>query len=555
MPIHRHIKNVVHNYTDAERKVREATSNDPWGPSSTLMAEIADKTHNVLAFTEIMQMIWRRLNDKSKNWRHVYKALVLLEYIIKTGSDKVATQCRENIHSIETLQDFEYFEDGKDHGHNVRAKARVLSSLLRDEERLHEERTQALNARDRLMGGGLGTITSANSFISFSRGPRSPMSGYSESAHPDKKSPAHSRSPVISTNSELDSVRPQSIGEEQLQLQLAIAISKEEHDREERRRRTEEAKEEAKVQMALEQSRREDQELLEQRRLTNTGQVASSSAPHPASSGGGLFSKLDTSLSAAPAHLPDPWSSPLIDSGASAVATGSVVNPPQSSTSSVIPIDDPWNASNLSSFAAQQPSNSPWPVTSSTTVCGPTTSVNSGPLDFLADIQPTTNGNGVHSFTSVEAANLSNHSQSHNGDSSTSETTTRRRTPADFLGEHQRLVDLEKLIETSPSRVPNSISGSTNPFAVGLRPVGGGPSANPFLNSQPVKPSLNQLAPTLALTASGEAHSDSFHSGFRPTITPFCSSGANYFMPVQTSPWSVGNMISPQNQTNLNPFY
>ncbi|KAF6776004.1 hypothetical protein AHF37_04833 [Paragonimus kellicotti] len=325
--------------------------------------------------------------------------------------------------------------------------------------------------------------------------------------------------------------------------------------------------------MALEQSRREDQELLEQRRLTNTGQVVSSSAPHPASSGGGLFSKLDTSLSAAPAHLPDPWSSPLIDSGASAVATASVVNPPQSSTSSIIPIDDPWNASNLNSFAAQQPSNSPWPVTSSTTACGPTTSVNSGQLDFLADIQPTTNGNGVHSFTPMDAANLSNHSQSHNGDSNTGETTTRRRTPADFLGEHQRLVDLEKLIETSPckqnnlivkhllpprtcgARAPNSISGSTNPFAVGLRPVGGGPSANPFLNNQPVKPSLNQLAPTLALTASGETHSDSFHSGFRPAITPFCSSGANYFMPVQTSPWSVGNMISPQNQTNLNPFY
>ncbi|VDO99842.1 unnamed protein product [Schistosoma mattheei] len=58
---------------------------------------------------------------------------------------------------------------------------------------------------------------------------------------------------------ELDSVRPQSAGEEQLHLQLALAISKEEHDREERRRRAEEAKEEAKVQMVIEQSRREEQ--------------------------------------------------------------------------------------------------------------------------------------------------------------------------------------------------------------------------------------------------------------------------------------------------------
>lgn len=87
--LRRNIKNLAHNYTDAQVKVREATSNDPWGPSSTLMSEIADLTYNVMAFTEIMQMIWKRLNDHGKNWRHVYKALVLLEYLIKTGSEKV----------------------------------------------------------------------------------------------------------------------------------------------------------------------------------------------------------------------------------------------------------------------------------------------------------------------------------------------------------------------------------------------------------------------------------------------------------------------------------
>jgi hypothetical protein len=43
----------------------------------------------MVAFSEIMQMIWKRLNDHGKNWRHVYKALVLLEYLIKTGSEKV----------------------------------------------------------------------------------------------------------------------------------------------------------------------------------------------------------------------------------------------------------------------------------------------------------------------------------------------------------------------------------------------------------------------------------------------------------------------------------
>lgn len=84
--------------------MRKATSNDPWGPSSTLMAEIADLTYNVVAFTEIMQMLWKRLNDHGKNWRHVYKALVLLEYLIKTGTEKVAQQCKENIFAIQTLK-------------------------------------------------------------------------------------------------------------------------------------------------------------------------------------------------------------------------------------------------------------------------------------------------------------------------------------------------------------------------------------------------------------------------------------------------------------------
>lgn len=57
-------------------KVREATSNDPWGPSSSLMSEIADLTFNVVAFAEVMGMVWKRLNDSGKNWRHVYKVCV-----------------------------------------------------------------------------------------------------------------------------------------------------------------------------------------------------------------------------------------------------------------------------------------------------------------------------------------------------------------------------------------------------------------------------------------------------------------------------------------------
>uniref|UniRef100_A0A8D2FQ13 ENTH domain-containing protein n=1 Tax=Theropithecus gelada TaxID=9565 RepID=A0A8D2FQ13_THEGE len=79
------MKNIVNKYSEAETKVWEATSNDPWGPSSSLTTKIANLTYNMVAFSKIMSMVWKRLNDHSKNWQHVYKELLLLDYLIKTA--------------------------------------------------------------------------------------------------------------------------------------------------------------------------------------------------------------------------------------------------------------------------------------------------------------------------------------------------------------------------------------------------------------------------------------------------------------------------------------
>ena len=137
LSVRRNIMNVVRNYSDAEIKVCEATSNEPWGPSSSLMSEIADMTYNVSAFSEIMTMIWKRINDHDKNWRHVYKALVLLDYLIKTGSERVSQQCKENIFAIQTLKDFQFIDrDVKDQVSNVREKSKQLVCLLKDDDRL-----------------------------------------------------------------------------------------------------------------------------------------------------------------------------------------------------------------------------------------------------------------------------------------------------------------------------------------------------------------------------------------------------------------------------------
>ncbi|XP_013930801.1 PREDICTED: epsin-1 [Thamnophis sirtalis] len=219
--LRRQVKNIVHNYSEAEIKVREATSNDPWGPSSSLMSEIADLTYNVVAFSEIMSMIWKRLNDHGKNWRHVYKAMTLMEYLIKTGSERVAQQCKENIYAIQTLKDFQYVDrDGKDQGVNVREKAKQLVALLKDDERLKEERVHALKTKEKLAQ----TATASSASLSLANAPV-----------------------------EAEQAWPQSSGEEELQLQLALAMSKEEAEQEERIRRGDDLR----LQMAIEESKKE----------------------------------------------------------------------------------------------------------------------------------------------------------------------------------------------------------------------------------------------------------------------------------------------------------
>ncbi|KAI7799010.1 epsin-1 [Triplophysa rosa] len=148
--LRRQLKNLVQNFSEAEVKVREATSNDPWGPSSSQMADISDLTYNVVACNEILAMLWKRLND-DKNWRHVYKSLTLLEYMLKTGSDRVPQQSLENIHIIKALTEYRCTDkDGKDQGVNVREKAKIVLVLVEDEEKRKEERDFALKTKDKL---------------------------------------------------------------------------------------------------------------------------------------------------------------------------------------------------------------------------------------------------------------------------------------------------------------------------------------------------------------------------------------------------------------------
>ncbi|KAG8520573.1 Epsin-1, partial [Galemys pyrenaicus] len=488
--LRRQMKNIVHNYSEAEIKVREATSNDPWGPSSSLMSEIADLTYNVVAFSEIMSMIWKRLNDHGKNWRHVYKAMTLMEYLIKTGSERVSQQCKENMYAVQTLKDFQYVDrDGKDQGVNVREKAKQLVALLRDEDRLREERAHALKTKEKL------AQTAAASSAAVGAGPPPEA----EQAWPQSSGEEELQLQLALAMSKEEADQPPPCGpEDDVQLQLALSLSREEHDKEERIRRGDDLR----LQMAIEESKREtggQEEVsafpVARLRPAEPGTVATwlEAAPpgsgYPESAGG-------SSLLSQPHHpathgSEGPSPPPPLPGG-----------PPASGP----PASDPW--------APAPAFSDPWggspakPSTNGTAAAGgfeadpdefsdfdrlrtalPASGSSTGELELLAGEVPVRSP-GAFDMSGV-GGSLAEAVGSPAPAATPAPAAPTRKTPESFLGPNAALVDLDSLV-SRPGPTPPGAKAS-NPFLPSGAPATGPSVTNPFQPAPPATLTLNQL--------------------------------------------------------------
>ncbi|XP_049691433.1 epsin-2 isoform X3 [Haliaeetus albicilla] len=469
--IRRQMKNIVNNYSEAEIKVREATSNDPWGPSSSLMTEIADLTYNVVAFSEIMSMIWKRLNDHGKNWRHVYKALTLLDYLIKTGSERVAQQCKENIFAIQTLKDFQYIDrDGKDQGINVREKSKQLVSLLKDDERLKTERAQALKTKERMAQVATGV---GSNQITFGRGSSQPnlSTSYSEQEYGKSGgSPASyhgSTSPRVS--SELEQARPQTSGEEELQLQLALAMSRE-------------VAEQHTTLLDLMDALPSSAPAPQKTEPWGPPAVANQTDPWGGSTVAATASDPWQSFGAKPAASVDPWAAPAGSTAQSLSKNVDPWAPAQPSSTAAKPSVDPWGPA---------PANKPL-STSGSTSFDLFSNLNGTVKDDFSEFdtlrtskKPAESGSTLpsqHSGTTSPDLFDSQHSSMTSGKQSAA-----RKTPESFLGPNAALVNLDSLVSKPPQPVT-----SLNPFlapgaATAPTPI------NPFQVNQPQPLTLNQM--------------------------------------------------------------
>eukprot|EP01038_Epipyxis_sp_PR26KG_P012250 gene12250-16423_t len=144
----------VYPRNETERKVYDALSSKNWGASSTLLNDIAsDEKYNI-----IVNLIWSNLEGEGKTWKHIFKTLTLLDFLIKNGAERIIEASRDKIYKIRTLQEYSYYEASVDKGSGVREKAKQICELLSSNDNIRSEREKARALRNKFVG-----IDSSNS--------------------------------------------------------------------------------------------------------------------------------------------------------------------------------------------------------------------------------------------------------------------------------------------------------------------------------------------------------------------------------------------------------
>lgn len=126
-----------------KKVLKESTSNENWNVSNSKLQLLADHTYNWEDYNVIMKHLWAKLQSKPKEYRRIFKALNVMDYLVKNGAPRVVQDIKDDLYKIRTFNNFSYSENGSDHGQGgkffnifklcraiVRDKSRELMELL-----------------------------------------------------------------------------------------------------------------------------------------------------------------------------------------------------------------------------------------------------------------------------------------------------------------------------------------------------------------------------------------------------------------------------------------
>lgn len=138
------------------------------------------------------------------------QSLLLLNYLVRNGSERVVTSAREHIYDLRSLENYTFTdENGKDQGINVRHKVsgsgllffsgyeiideienqvRELIDFIQDDDKLRDERKKAKKNRDKYIGmssdamGGMRLSSSGSGYNDHDSSRREKWSKYPSSS-------------------------------------------------------------------------------------------------------------------------------------------------------------------------------------------------------------------------------------------------------------------------------------------------------------------------------------------------------------------------------------
>jgi len=137
--------------TELEKKVRAATSPENWPAPQSALYEIAQATFDYNGYREIMPLVWSRLTQ-SNNWRIVFKCLVLIEALLKHGSERVVSEVADRQYELSNFTSFHFHEGDKDRGAGIRDKSKDILEMMKDPSKLKEIRAVAEKNKDKYVG-------------------------------------------------------------------------------------------------------------------------------------------------------------------------------------------------------------------------------------------------------------------------------------------------------------------------------------------------------------------------------------------------------------------
>ena len=130
-------------------------------------------------YNAAMKLIFYIIGNSAKNWKQVLKVisplaeylfstnqinltlrckfvkgLILLEFMIKNGADRVVEGCRDRLLTLREFKSFTFTEGGEEKGSSIREKSKQLIELLGNSELIRSEREKARALRHKFIGMG-----------------------------------------------------------------------------------------------------------------------------------------------------------------------------------------------------------------------------------------------------------------------------------------------------------------------------------------------------------------------------------------------------------------